>query len=65
MRIRDNFAGRVPTWSLNGVKKRGEDFEVTLKCGETIEATMPRPEFIPAAPADAARPIVIEKPKKQ
>jgi len=38
---------------------------VTLKCGEAIEATAPRPESIPAAPAGAARPIVIEKAKKQ
>ncbi|MGO8753263.1 MAG: glycosyl hydrolase family 95 catalytic domain-containing protein [Thermoguttaceae bacterium] len=65
LRIRDNFAGRVPVWSRSGVEKRGEDFEVTLKCGEAIEATAPRPESIPAAPAGAAKPIVIEKVKKQ
>ena len=65
LRIRDNFAGRVPVWSRSGVEKRGEDFEVTLKCGEAIEGQAPRPESIPAAPAGAAKPIVIEKVKKQ
>ncbi|MCC6133628.1 MAG: glycoside hydrolase N-terminal domain-containing protein, partial [Acidobacteria bacterium] len=29
VRIRDNFGGRVPTWSREGVRKSGRDFEVT------------------------------------
>jgi alpha-L-fucosidase 2 len=60
--IRDNFGGREPKWSREGVKRVGGNFEVSLKRGQTIEATLPKPEKTPPAPADAAEPVVIRKP---
>ncbi len=63
VRIRDNFGGRTPTWSLPGVRKVGEDFHVVLRKGQAIEAALPRPDRVPTAPADVAEPVVIPKPK--
>ncbi len=54
LRIRDNFGGRTPAWSRDGVTKRGENFEVTLKQGGVVEATLLRPESIRPAPAGNA-----------
>ena len=62
VRIRDNFGGRALKWSREGVKKVDGNFEVTLKKGEAIEATLPKPGEIPAAPPNAAEPVVIKKP---
>ena len=59
VRIRDNFGGRQPRWSRAGVRKVGPDYVVSLKAGEVIEATLPRPAAIPPAPADAAPPLQI------
>jgi alpha-L-fucosidase 2 len=59
LRIRDNFAGRTPQWSLPGVKKNGDNFEIALKKGEPIEATLPRPAAIPEAPTNLAEPVVV------
>ena len=61
VRIRDNFGGRMPKWSRDSVKKVGDNFEVTLKRGEAIEATLPTPTEIPPAPANAAEPVVIRQ----
>jgi alpha-L-fucosidase 2 len=61
VRIRDNFAGRAPSWNRPDVKKSGEDFEVTLKRNEAVEAALPKPDAIPPAPANAARPVAVEK----
>jgi alpha-L-fucosidase 2 len=61
LRIRDNFGSRVPKWSRSGVEKVGDNFEVTLKKGEAIEATLPKPASIPPAPADKAEPVVIRR----
>jgi alpha-L-fucosidase 2 len=61
LRIRDNFAGRNPSWSRKGVTKIGDNFEVALKRGETIEATLPKPADTPAPPSDAAEPVIIRK----
>ena len=60
--IRDNFGGRTPTWSLPGVRKVGDNFQVALRAGQAIEATLPKPTEIPPAPADVAEPVVITKP---
>ncbi|NUQ63561.1 MAG: glycoside hydrolase N-terminal domain-containing protein [Pirellulales bacterium] len=60
VRIRDNFAGRAPAWSRTGVAKNKEDFEVVLRRGEAIEASLARPEVPPPAPADLATPVVIQ-----
>jgi len=62
VKIRDNFGGRVPTWSPAEVKKTGDNFEVTLRRGESIEGTLPKPATAPPAPADLAEPVVIAKP---
>ncbi len=40
VRIRDGFGGRKLQWSKAGARKVGDDFEVTLKRGETLEATI-------------------------
>jgi alpha-L-fucosidase 2 len=61
VRIRDNFGGREPKWSRRGVKKVGDNYELTLKRGEVLEATLPKPKEIPPAPANAAEPVVIRK----
>ena len=62
LHIRDNFGGREPQWSRKGVKKAGDNFEVLLKAGQVLEATLAKPASIPAAPANAAEPVVIKKP---
>ena len=38
VRIRDNFGGRTPQWSLGGIKKVGDNYTLTLKKGQAIEA---------------------------
>ncbi len=62
VRIRDNFAGATPKWSRAGAQKVGDNFEISLKRGEVIEATLPRPFANPAAPANVAKPVVLAKP---
>jgi hypothetical protein len=59
VKIRDNFGGRTPKWSRSGVAKVGSDYEIAMKRGESIEATLPKPNEIPPAPANAAEPVVI------
>lgn len=55
VRIRDIFGGRVPHWNRADVRKVGDDFEVSLQVGEVLEATLARPDEIPAPPDHAAR----------
>lgn len=62
LRIRDNFGGREPKWSGGGVKKAGENFEIKLKRGQSLEATLARPKAPPPAPANVEVPVVIGKP---
>ena len=57
--IRDNFGGRQPDWSRPGVRKVGDNFEINLKRGQTLSATLSRPARPPDAPADVAVPVVI------
>lgn len=59
VRIRDNFSGRRPEWNRADVRRVGENFEVRLSKGQSVEATLPRPAEAPAAPANAAKPVVI------
>jgi alpha-L-fucosidase 2 len=40
LRVRDNFGGRAPAWNRPGVVKAGANFEVTVKAGDVIEATV-------------------------
>ncbi|MCF7731550.1 MAG: glycoside hydrolase N-terminal domain-containing protein [Akkermansiaceae bacterium] len=59
VRIRDNFGDRKPTWSLSGVTKAGDNYEMILNKGQTLEALFPCPQEIPPAPANLAEPVVI------
>ncbi|ALE05235.1 hypothetical protein AL755_06680 [Arthrobacter sp. ERGS1:01] len=43
VRIRDNFGGRKPQFSVAGVRKVGGDFHVALRRGEAVTATLERP----------------------
>lgn len=61
VRIRDNFDGQTPKWSRKGVTKVGDRFEVALRKGDVITATLPKPPSVPPAPANAAEPVVIRK----
>jgi alpha-L-fucosidase 2 len=40
IRVRDAFGGGAIQWSKPSVQKVGENFEVTLKRGEMLEATI-------------------------
>jgi hypothetical protein len=60
IRIRDNFGGRVPTWNRE-VTKRADNFVTTLKGGEVVEATLPKPAEVPPAPANLAEPVVVPR----
>ena len=59
IRIRDNFDGQTPKWSSRGVAKVGDHFEVSLRRGEVITATLPKPASVAPAPANAAEPVVV------
>ena len=59
MKIRNNFGGREPKWSREGVKQVGDNFEIPLRRGEAVEATLPKPAQPPPEPANAAKPVVI------
>jgi alpha-L-fucosidase 2 len=39
IRIRDNFGGRNPIWSVEGVRKVGDNFEFSAKAGQTLAAS--------------------------
>jgi alpha-L-fucosidase 2 len=60
LRIRDNFGGREPNWSVAGVTKTGDNFEIKLKAGEQLEARFARPGTIPPAPDNLAAPVKIK-----
>ncbi len=51
VRIRDNFGGRTPPCSRGDVTAVDGRFEVALTKGEILEATLPKPDQIPSAPA--------------
>ncbi len=55
LKIRDNFGGTDPKWNRGGVNKVGSDYELTVKKGEMVEATLPRPLRVPPAPADVIK----------
>ena len=61
LRLRDNFGGRTPKWNRTDVKKAGDNYEVTLKTGESLEGKLDRPETFPPAPANLALPVSIKK----
>jgi len=53
VRIRDNFGGRTPRWSLPGVKKEGKDFVLFLGKGASLEGELPLPEKMEPPPPGA------------
>jgi alpha-L-fucosidase 2 len=57
IRIRDNFGGCVPRWNCAGIRNVDRNFEIRCKAGAGIEATLPVPKEIPAAPTDLAVPV--------
>jgi len=50
--LRDNFGGRAITWRGNKPIKVGKNYEVLLKEGDILEATLAKPLKIPSAPED-------------
>jgi alpha-L-fucosidase 2 len=62
IRIRDNFAGRVPQWNRLGVHKDDQLFVVRLRRGQTIEARFDVPDQPPSPPPDLAEPVVTTSP---
>ena len=64
VQVHDNFGGRAPVWSKAGVRKVGDTYEVMLKKGQSIEASLPKPAAIPPAPANAAQPVPIKAAAK-
>lgn len=60
IRLRDNFGGHVPHWSRPGIQKVNGNFEIECRAGTTVEATLPAPQELPAAPANVASPVEIK-----
>jgi alpha-L-fucosidase 2 len=59
LRLRDNFGDRTPSWNRKGVKKIGPNYQVQVRAGDRLEATLLKPGVIPPEPANAAKTIVI------
>jgi alpha-L-fucosidase 2 len=59
VRIQDNFGGREPTWRGKKAHRAGEQFIVTLKRGQVLEATLPKPDTIAQSPPGVALPIEV------
>jgi alpha-L-fucosidase 2 len=59
IRIRDNFGGRVPHWSRNGINRVNGNFELQCKAGAAIEARLPPLKEIPPAPTNVAVPVEV------
>jgi len=60
VRIRDSFDGRPVKWSMPGVQKAGQNFEVRMKKGEPLEGTLDKPDQAPSEPANSAQPLVLD-----
>jgi hypothetical protein len=54
VRIRDNFGGREVRWGRPDVKKAGLDFALTLRRGETVEATIAPAPVAPSGVSSAS-----------
>ena len=65
IRVRDNFGGRVPGWNCQGVRKVEGNFEIQAKADQSIEATLPGLDEIPAPPANLAAPVEIKRQQAQ
>jgi alpha-L-fucosidase 2 len=64
-RIRDNFNGRSPTWSLPNVTRVGDEFQLAMKKGQILEAALQKPAEIPAVPADVSQPFSVKTPQAE
>ncbi len=40
LRVRDNFGGRAPQWNRPGIRRVGENYEIAVKSGDAVEATL-------------------------
>ena len=60
LRLRDNFTGGPPRWNHSEVTKRGDNFEIRLRAGQSLEATWDRPTTFPPAPANATEPFKLK-----
>ena len=59
VRIQDNFGRRIPVWNMKGVRKVNGNYELRLKKGQSVEATLSKPSEIPVAPANVAEQVTI------
>lgn len=50
LRVRDNFEGYAPQWTGSTPRKDGDDFIFNVNPGDVIEATLPKPAFVPPSP---------------
>jgi hypothetical protein len=53
LRLLDNFGARTMTWQGHTPTKVGNHYEISLKAGDVVEATLARPAQIPPAPENA------------
>jgi len=51
--LRDNFGGRTITWQGRTPTRVGKNYQVSMKAGDVVEATLAKPLEIPPAPKDA------------
>ena len=63
IRLRDNFGGRTPAWTSFAGKRNGVNFEIELKKGQIVEATLEEVVIIPAAP-EVFTPVMSDGRKK-
>jgi len=62
LRIRNIFGNRKIKWSCRGIQTVGQDFVITAKKGDVIEATLKKPTTIPPKPALVDAPLLLPKP---
>ena len=62
LRIRDNFGGRAPAWTGGRAKKVGDLYELTVRKGDVVEATLPKPAAVPPPPERVAEPVEVQRP---
>ena len=60
-RIRDNFNARPVKWNLPNVTKVGDQFEIPLKKGQTLQATLEKPTVTPPPPIDLAQAFSVKR----
>jgi len=56
LRIRDNFSGRLPQFSRQDVRKTDDHYEVRVKAGDVLEATLPKPDSLTPEPGKSKEP---------